>query len=122
MTDAVKLVPGADEHCFRPEQLRDLIGTPVAHSMHAVEPDAIRDAVWANAEWIDATRDYWAHRSEALEIYSNVRILITRGHVAREAKRLVFDDYLSRQGEEADGYGRPIWLLQEGARFADEDR
>lgn len=122
VTDAVKLVPGTDEHCFRPEELRELIGTPVAHSMHAVEADAIRDAVWANTEWIDATRDYWAHRNEALAIYSNVRILITRGHAAREAKRLVFDDYLSRQGDQETGYGRPIWLLQEGARFANEDR
>lgn len=49
-------------------------------------------------------------------------ILIPRAHVAREARRLVFDDYLARQSEVADGYGGPICLLQEGARFTEEDR
>lgn len=122
VTEAVKAVPGTDEYCFRPDDLRALIGKPVAHSMHAVAVDAIKDAVWANTEWIDATRDYWAHRNEALNIYSSVRILITRGHSAREAKRLVFDDYLARQQSEASGYSRPTWLLKEGARYAEEDR
>lgn len=122
VTAAVKAVPGTDEHCLRPEDLRALIGAPVAHSMHAVEISAIKDAVWANTEWIDATRDYWAHRSEALNIYSSVRILATQGHVVRQAERLVIDDYLARQqGAQAD-YSRAIWLLKEGARYATEDR
>jgi hypothetical protein len=122
VTEAVKAVPGTDEYCFRPEDLRALVGTPVAHSMHAVTIEAIKDAVWANTEWIDATRDYWAHRNEALNIYSSVSILMTRGQAAREAKRLVFDDYLARQQGDEIGYGRPVWLLREGARFAEEDK
>lgn len=122
VTEAVKLVPGTDEHCFRPEDLRALIGEPVPHSLHAVEAAAVRDAVWANTEWIEATRDYWAHRGEALEIYSSVRIQMSRGYAARDAMRLVFDDYLARHKIEDPAYERLTWLHREGARFAHEDR
>lgn len=122
VTEAAKVVPGTDEHCFRPEDLRALIGQAVPHCLHVVEPTAIRDAIWSNAEWVEATRDYWAHRSEALEIYSSVHIQITRGYSARDAKRLVFDDYLARLQVEDPGYERLTWLLHEGARFAEEDR
>jgi hypothetical protein len=119
VTEAIKLAPGTDEHCFRPADLRELIGEPVPHRLHEVEPGAIRDAVAANADWIAAVRDYWAHRQEAINLSCDVRIAVTRGWPAIEARRLVFDAYLERHRETDRDYARMTWLLAEGERLSD---
>ena len=119
VTEAIKLVPGTDEHCYRPADLRALIGEVSPHRLHGVEPDAIRDAVATNADWIAAVRDYWAHRQEAIHLSCDVRIAITKGWPPMEARRLVFEAYLDRHQATDRDHDRMIWLLSEGERLSD---
>lgn len=119
VTEAIKLVPGTDEYCFRPADLRGLIGEVAPHRLHGVEPEAIRDAVATNADWIAAVRDYWAHRQEAINLSCDVRIAITKGWPPMEARRLVFEAYLDCHQDADRDHGRMIWLLSEGERLSD---
>jgi hypothetical protein len=86
VTEAVKLSPGADIYCLRPDDLRALVGEPEPHRMHAVTPEAIQAAVRENAEWIEAVDDFLAHRRETTGLVVDIKMRMREGFERKDAK------------------------------------
>ncbi len=119
VTEAVKLSPGADIYCLRPDDVRGLIGEAEPHRMHAVTPEAIQAAVRDNADWIEAVEDFLAHRREATGLVVDVKMLMGEGYERKDAKQQVYDSWLGRQPLPGSDTARFNWLLREGVRLRD---
>ncbi|MEI9852796.1 MAG: hypothetical protein WDN24_20205 [Sphingomonas sp.] len=119
VSEAVKLSPGADIYCLRPDDLRALVGEAEPHRMHAVAPEAIQAAVRENAEWIEAVDDFLAHRREATGLVVDIKMLMREGFERKDAKQQIYDSWLGRQSLPGSDAARFNWLLREGVRLAD---
>ena len=109
VTDAAR--SGGSEDCFRPEDLRLLVGTPTPNRAHGVSYDQIRDALHANADWQAAARDYWAHYGHAIKVAAHFGLLLSRGFSRQSAQEAMG---LSCDANEFD------WLVEEASRLKQE--
>lgn len=118
--DGGKLLNRVEAGCLRPEDLRTLIGTPIAHRPHVVESDALRMMVSANAPWIDAIGDYEAHRNEVTDVSIDVCKGVRLGLIRSEAKSRAF---AVRMNREVGAWTRDRfdWLLSEADRISGLD-
>lgn len=119
VVEAIKLVPGADTNCLRPGDIGTVIGDPLPHQMHAVSPEAIREAVAENSDWIEAVADFLVHRRVATGLVTDIRILTRDGFDDRTARRRVFDAFLNGRPETGSEIDHFKWLLREGRRLTD---
>lgn len=90
LSDALTIRPGNVDECFSFAQIRGLIDHPAPHMRHGVTAEAIGASVDANADWITAVADYWAHNRQASDIvFEHYRIMKTTGLSAARARDIV---------------------------------
>lgn len=120
VTDAVSARPGASQDSLRIADLRALVGEAQPHSRHSVEKDAIMAVIEANADWVLAVKDYWAHREEANAIHFERWRLMRNGGVSAQAARRVLIPQLVAAGTlpASDSEGWFEWMIAESERLS----
>ncbi|MBX3564933.1 MAG: hypothetical protein KF730_10200 [Sphingomonas sp.] len=120
VTDAISARPGVEQDSLRLSDLMVLTRQAVPHASHRVDRDFVFSLVEANAGWLMAVKDYWAHREEAHAIsFESYRLMRNTGLSEAAARnvlipRLVAAGRLPSQASAAwfD------WLIAESARLS----
>jgi rubredoxin len=121
ISDAVTLIPEADQYCLGTTDLRSLVLEPRAHQRHDVERSAIITYVEQNGDWRAAAADFWMHREEATIIYWEQYKLTYIGVPVAEARRSAISHLVSSgKIPVADADGWFDWFVRERQRLSDD--
>jgi rubredoxin len=119
LSDAMTIRPGNVSECLSFSQIRGLVEDPTPHARHGVTVEAIGARIDANAEWIDAVADYWAHLRHASDIsLEHYRIMKTTGLSAAGARDIAIPKLVAAKtlpSENPDGWFD--WWFREDERL-----
>jgi hypothetical protein len=123
VTDAISVRPGTNQDDLRLVDLATLVGEAQPHARHGIEKDALTAVVDANADWILAVNDYWAHREEANAIqFELVRWMHNKGVSSQVARRNLVPILVTTGALPADDPESWFdWTIAESQRLSADD-
>lgn len=119
ISDAVTLIPEADQYCMGTADLRALVHEPHPHQRHEINRSEIIAHVEANVAWRAAAADFWMHREEAMIMYWEQYKLTYAGVPVAKARRSAISHLVScGKIPAADADGWFDWFVRERHRLS----
>lgn len=121
VTDAMSARPGVDQESIRISDLAALTLEAVPHVRHDIGRETILKLVDANAGWLKAVKDFWAHREEAKGVhFDRYRLMRNTGMSCEDARAALLPQLVAagRLPESEAGLWFD-WLIDEADRLSD---
>lgn len=123
VTDAVSVKPGIDQDSLRLVDLQKLAAEARPHQSHGVAKENILAVIEANADWIDAVKDFWVHHDTVKAIMFELQKLRHNKQISEASARSLLIPQLVGEGklptENSEGWFD--WMIAEAARLSSSD-